>query len=889
MSQRNYSYEEDNKPGTSKSHSQRPNGDIHSDSGYGGSVNMDDEGEISNGATNLNNLEPDAVAHNRHLSAADSGSGNRRPSFASQQQAVSQISQIQYNDNRLALGRSIAAVMKILKELQTTNKQWPIYYPSAQKNSSSGDEKGKQKMGSESDPLDALEREIDGVENTDGETTATDETNTAPRLVSPQVSDDFNVFKLDLKLGALSSEELINSLEKSSVASLIEEKILQTMKHLNSLRDRIDDTASKVLITGDLNSGKSTFCNALLRRNLLPTDQQPCTNVFCEIRDSNENEGVEEVHAVLLGKRYERTDQSTYEIHQLKDMEDLVYEVEKYSLLKVFVADKRTMEHSLLRNGVVDISLIDAPGLNKDSYQTTQVFSRQEEIDLVVFVVSAENHFTLSAKEFISNAAHEKSLVFIVVNRFDQIKDKSRCMSRILNQVADLSPETHKDAREFVHFVSSGDVVDGIPVNGGGGPDGDPDDGDGDNDDPPPDPEGDNPDFDQLEASLRNFVLEKRAISKLKPAKTYLQNILRDLEMLADVNIKVTKSERDKLLEDLESLRPQFENTVNTSAKIGEKIDQDIEKLSDTIYNYTSEYLNKEINKSKDTALVPYTSVFDSFSFAEQIRQAIIDNIQDAVHSCEEYARKETTKSVDVIKNLGIMHVGDKPAFKKVFREEAMFSKKRDDLARSIVCQLSFMDFFDLSMPHYSIPHLNFLGGAEDEKPTTESKEIVPYFSTVNNALTLASVVGGGQIIRNSQWIKHGFDALGFVNYGVIKKLAVPVIVVATACGVAYIVSEIPNAVPKNLTKKINQEIQAMGYVHSNADRISKECRKVLRYPAQDVRSAFQTDIESQARKKDEYTQKAKEAGEGFKYFSKLYKDATSQREKVSQVVLEVA
>ena len=75
--------------------------------------------------------------------------------------------------------------------------------------------------------------------------------------------------------------------------------MLQQVKYLLNLKDRIDDTTSKVFVTGDLNAGKSTFCNALLRRKILPEDQQPCTAVFCEVIDaSKENNSIEEVHAV---------------------------------------------------------------------------------------------------------------------------------------------------------------------------------------------------------------------------------------------------------------------------------------------------------------------------------------------------------------------------------------------------------------------------------------------------------------------------------------------------------------------------------------------------------------------------------------------------------------
>lgn len=69
---------------------------------------------------------------------------------------------------------------------------------------------------------------------------------------------------------------------------------------------------------------------------------------------------------------------------------------EGFELLKVYARDQRERKQSLLHNGVVDISLIDSPGLNIDSMKTTALFAQQDEIDVVIFVVNSENHFTLS-------------------------------------------------------------------------------------------------------------------------------------------------------------------------------------------------------------------------------------------------------------------------------------------------------------------------------------------------------------------------------------------------------------------------------------------------------------------------------------------------------------
>ena len=85
---------------------------------------------------------------------------------------------------------------------------------------------------------------------------------------------DFNVLRLDLKLGSqhssTSGASLVSQLKKSSIANLLDERIATSVTHIDKLRLRVEDTSSKVLATGDLNVGKSTFVNALLRREVMP-------------------------------------------------------------------------------------------------------------------------------------------------------------------------------------------------------------------------------------------------------------------------------------------------------------------------------------------------------------------------------------------------------------------------------------------------------------------------------------------------------------------------------------------------------------------------------------------------------------------------------------------
>jgi mitofusin len=72
-------------------------------------------------------------------------------------------------------------------------------------------------------------------------------------------------------------------------------------------------------------------------------------------------------------------------------------EASQYRLWRVFCRDGRgRVPDSLISNGLINVSLIDSPGLNRDLAKTMSIFARQSEIDAVVFVVNAENHFTLS-------------------------------------------------------------------------------------------------------------------------------------------------------------------------------------------------------------------------------------------------------------------------------------------------------------------------------------------------------------------------------------------------------------------------------------------------------------------------------------------------------------
>ncbi|EPB86681.1 hypothetical protein HMPREF1544_06561 [Mucor circinelloides 1006PhL] len=412
---------------------------------------------------------------------------------------------------------------------------------------------------------------------------------------------------------------------------------LQTcLNHLSNLKKRVSDPLSKVLVTGDLNSGKSTLVNALLNKDILPVDQQPCTSTFCQVYSSpaDTTKDDDEIHAVVDADKYDKTNKETYHPIEPRHLyKTLVDEDMPYKIVNIYTAHNQHAlnQHSLLHNDLVNVALIDSPGLNTDSLKTTSVFARQEEIDVVVFVVSAENHFTLSGKEFLMNAAQEKKHMFIVVNRFDNIRDKERCKRLILQQIELVSPSTFAQANELVHFVSAAHHKD-------------------------------DPDFANLEQSLRSFVLFNRSVSKLVPAKHYLQNVLQDVHVLATAN---QDTSRDRLQEVVQHLESQFLPDMRDLEKAADAVQDSIQQLSkSTLQNIESDTSKSITSATSDEALdeciasVTFPGIHLSWQYAQNIAGALASHVESQLGQIEEQATQDTTECMDKMNQLVVDQLG---------------------------------------------------------------------------------------------------------------------------------------------------------------------------------------------------------------------------------------
>lgn len=653
-------------------------------------------------------------------------------------------------------------------------------------------------------------------------------------VVDPNPQGTAKVLRVDLRVGASGHADL-SSLERKSIASLIDSQIAKSLKHLDSLKHRVEDTSSKVLVTGDLNAGKSTFCNALLRRRILPEDQQPCTSLFCEVVDVSLNENVEEIHAIKHNNKYDRTNKLSFEVFSLNHLETLVDQADLYSSVKIYVRDSRG-DATLLRNGIVDIALIDAPGLNHDSLQTTAVFARQEQIDVVVFVVSAENHFTLSAKEFLWNAANEKAYLFIVVNRFDNIKDKERCRVQVLDQISKLSPATYQDAADLVHFVSCNSIVDD-----------------------PKSPQS--ADFERLESSLRSFVLEKRARSKLAPVKTYLTNVLEDVNMIAMLNNNFANDEIKQAKEKLAKIQPEYELRVKTQVRVCDQFEREIEENCALVTQMTRKALNQFIQELDTAPFVEYPGLLHFWQYAEDTKRAMCEHLDGEVFKCEDFTRKQAISGVDIFRAVGIRNLPSSAPFSKTFHPEHMFRNKKHNIERKLNIEVGIADFID-----FDTQDLGAIILSSATACTVLGSRFIPIKSWIDGALNFSQLMGAAATRR---WV------------------IVPLVLSVSGGIIWYIVSDIPRAVPRRIAKKVRKELERVDYVNHNTDRISRELRTVLGVPERYLRDQFHKDIEERAKVKQECIAAVQTAAMAQEYFVQLEKEATSLKDTVNGFVLE--
>jgi len=232
-------------------------------------------------------------------------------------------------------------------------------------------------------------------------------------------------------------------------------------------------------------------------------------------------------------------------------------------------------------------------------------------------------------------AMKEKAYIFVVVNRFDSIENKERCKREIMNQLRDIAPRTFHDAPHLVHFVSSKSVLM--------------------NSTPEPNSDTDMKikDFLRLEDCLCDFILSKRARSKLSPAKLFLSNLASDIMTLCTFNARLNDTRRQEALKRAEARKPLLERLQQVKAQTINDLDRMVDDAGSLIQFHAQNLLRDFIENIENiSSFVEWHGIVYAWAYAGELRNHLKDLAAARIKNCEEHARITTRDTLHTIQSI---------------------------------------------------------------------------------------------------------------------------------------------------------------------------------------------------------------------------------------------
>jgi GTPase SAR1 family protein len=175
----------------------------------------------------------------------------------------------------------------------------------------------------------------------------------------------------------------------------------------------------RLLVLGDMKRGKSTFLNALIGENLLPSDVNPCTALLTILRYGPEKrvtvhfsdgQPPETIDFQLFKQRYTINPEEAKILEQNKQQAfpNVSHAVVEYPLP---LLEKR-------------IEIVDSPGLNDTEARNELSLGYIHNCHAILFVLRASQPCTLAERRYLENYIKDRGLsIFFLINAWDQVKE----------------------------------------------------------------------------------------------------------------------------------------------------------------------------------------------------------------------------------------------------------------------------------------------------------------------------------------------------------------------------------------------------------------------------------------------------------------------------------
>ncbi|WP_310424134.1 dynamin family protein, partial [Chamaesiphon sp. VAR_48_metabat_135_sub] len=215
---------------------------------------------------------------------------------------------------------------------------------------------------------------------------------------------------------------MITNLQKSELAAQKgsgEMGFDRDLADLTKASTNLQQGVFRLMVLGDMKRGKSTFLNALIGENILPSDVNPCTALLTVLRYGEEKKVT--VH-FKDGKPAESIDFSAFKTKYTIDPAE-AKKLEESNQPAFPDVDYAVVEYplELLSKG---IEIIDSPGLNDTEARNELSLGYLNNCHAVLFVLSASQPCTLGERRYLENYVKDRGLsVFFLINAWDRVKE----------------------------------------------------------------------------------------------------------------------------------------------------------------------------------------------------------------------------------------------------------------------------------------------------------------------------------------------------------------------------------------------------------------------------------------------------------------------------------
>ncbi len=196
----------------------------------------------------------------------------------------------------------------------------------------------------------------------------------------------------------------------------------------DELRRRVEERRFRVAVVGDFRRGKSTFINALLGREVLPSDIAPTTATVNRV-----TYGLKPIAELRFH------DKRPPLVVSIEDLAGHVTKLSTDAAARAAEIEEAVISYPVrfCRN---DVDILDTPGLGDEATMTSVTMRLLPTVDAAVLVIMADSPFSQTEADFLDRLLGEGlTEIFFVVSALDRIRrpaDRERLIASIRERIA---------------------------------------------------------------------------------------------------------------------------------------------------------------------------------------------------------------------------------------------------------------------------------------------------------------------------------------------------------------------------------------------------------------------------------------------------------------------